>query len=90
VTSRVGQTWSFDGTDVAFVVIRTSSKRSAKGELLIDHDILVLIGGQVGGGQGAGPWAQDYKAGEESQLREYGSEPWEGKKGKRKLLTRLA
>jgi hypothetical protein len=90
VTTRVGQTWQFDGTDVVFVVIRTSSKRSAKGELLIDHDILILVAGTVGGGQGAGPWAKVYAAGEEAEVREYGSEPWDGKKGKRKLLTRIA
>lgn len=90
MSGRVGQTWSFDGTDVVFVVVGSRSRTTAKGERLTDHDILVLIGGQVGGGQGAGPWAQQYKAGEESELREYDAEPWPGKKGKRKLLTRIA
>jgi hypothetical protein len=90
VTDRAGQTWQFNDSEVVFVVTRTSSKTSAEGERLIDHDILILIGGSLGGGKGAGPWAKSFTAGEEGQVREYGSEPWHGKKGKRKLLTRIA
>lgn len=60
------------------------------GEKLTDHDVLVLRAGSAFGGQGAGPWAHNYKAGEETTLREYHGEPWHGQKGKRKLLTRIA
>lgn len=90
MSDRTGQTWQFDGSDVVFVVVRTRAKTSADGERLIDHDILILIGGSLGSGKGAGPWAKTFTAGEESEVREYGSEPWHGKKGKRKLLTRIA
>lgn len=84
---RAGQTWSFDGTDIIFVVVRTRPNKEKK---LADRDILILVGGVVGGGQGAGPTATLFKSDEESQLREYDAEPWHGKKGKRKLLTRIA
>lgn len=87
MSDRVGQTWSFDGTDIVFVIV---GSRVDKAKKVTDHDILVLIGGSVGGGQGAGPWAKTYVPGEESQLREYHSEAWHGKKDKRKLLTRIA
>lgn len=87
MNDRVGQTWSFDGTEVVFVVVRTKPNKAKK---LADHDVLILIGGVVGGGQGAGPWTMTFKPGDEHELREYDAEPWHGKKGKRKLLTRIA
>lgn len=80
---RAGQVWAFGkaADAVTFVVVGVSKRATHS-----LYQILVLTGGSVGGGKGAGPWAMDFKAGDESEIQEFPEEPWE----KSKSLVRIA